>query len=188
MNFLQQIPPDSLKLAPVYIAIALGVAALAGVLIANAVNRSNTRSQLKCEIQKWLMERREVAYKECLNHLARSRTTRLEGPDGPIIDREDFLARLQNLQYVPVWTTVLVAYASDESKTQINKASETLTACMDKARQAAAEPDLYFISDNGLTAAIDDMLKTITECTKTDLTESYASVRTSTEKNSTRHQ
>jgi hypothetical protein len=194
VDFIANIPPAFLARFPLYLAIAVGIATFVGALITAFINWLNARAQRKLEKEKWtaqedrenrslairqelekfkwFRERQEKAYTECLNYLVQSRTVPLAHYAGGEIDVLDFLGRMQTLQYVPVWATILEAYSSSDSKAKIRDASSLLMKKIDNARKAAQEAKekgLETIPDNGFTEAIDTMLGVIIACTKSDL-------------------
>lgn len=160
---------EAVKLLPLYVAVALGISTLLGASFSALMNWKISRAQREWERERWTRERREGAYKECLNYLTQSRTVPFEGVGGSLISCEDFEVRIKTLQYVPIWTTVLEAYVSEDSKRQIRSASKALFRCVEKVRAAVQDANSGVVPDNGLTDAIDNMLKVIVDCTKRDL-------------------
>lgn len=143
-----------------------------GASIAGVINWLNSRSQRKWEKEKWLREHRETAYSKCLEYLSKSRQVPEDANGKLMLWRKDFLGRMQSLQYVKLWITVIEAYSTEASKSQIENAAGHLFDCIDKVRIESAKNDgEQLILDHGLSEAIDKTLEVIVECTKKELSD-----------------
>jgi hypothetical protein len=158
---------------PVLIAVSLGLATLISNWLLARTNRLNAIMRHEWEKEKWSREQTSSAYRVCLEKLSEAWHLPFESPEGKKLQVKDFLGRMSSLRYVPAWAAVLESYSSQYSRKRIQGSREELMTCMRNALQEALgkeEKDL--IAEHGLTTAIDNMLKEVISCTKTDLTQS----------------
>jgi hypothetical protein len=156
---------------------SLGVilnATIIGALIAAFALLLNEWLKRQWERKKWMIEKMQGPYLECLRALHKSRRSPYSHEDGRrYLEKSSYLGLMAVVPEVPNSMIVMEAYSSDESAKKIAPLFSSLTSILKALKAHELETveingELY-VEERGISAAVEAALPVVQDCLKNEL-------------------
>jgi hypothetical protein len=163
-----------------YALIGVLISSIVALLVGILTSVYNARN-LTWKKEQWLKDKKEIAYFECLKCLHESRIFTYHGLDGQgYIGSQHFNDRMASLKFAVPWLTMVAGYSPGISRTQLEQIRDELHGLIRKVQTADSRrveiiesdgtvPTIEARLDEGLSEGLENAMRVVTECAKTEL-------------------
>jgi hypothetical protein len=151
--------------------VIIGAAVTGLIALVTALITAWLRTRM--EREKWLRDKKETAYRECLDLLCVSRRWPRASPGGAnILGVPDYLGAMSSINKLPVWLPLVLNYSSEASKREIQEEADNLFKSIirqKKLEQQEKKIPGHIEVDTDLFNSIEKLLTIIQGCSNKEL-------------------
>jgi len=151
--------------------IALGT--IIGAIIAAITLCINNWLQGRREREKWITDKMEKAYLDCLQVLSKSRRTPTNIDGGTYLERSDYNGFMAGMIHVPHLMAMMKCYSSEESAVEIDNLREAIGRTLKDLKAGEHEVKSHrektFLNELGISQQIEDALPKVIKCFEREL-------------------
>lgn len=145
-----------------------------GAIITGTIVFLNDVLRRGWEKEKWIIDKREGAYLECLKLLGPSRRSPLRHDDGQeYLEEVNYQGLMSAMLLVPAWMTMMQCYSSKESVKDLEPVCDNITRIVtelkSKEHEITAIGEKKYVNELGISRAIENALPVIKKCFEREL-------------------